>query len=95
MSWPVHQACLQCRECLLSKTDGLCPIRLCPKSLVSGPCGGSVQGKCEINSSATCVWHAIYDHLIKADPPESLPRFYKDYARPMRLSQGGMSHAIC
>lgn len=88
MNWPARQTCLKCRECVLSKTNGLCPIRLCAKSLVTGPCGGSLHGACEINNLSTCVWQAIYESLTKADTLDSLPQFYKDYARPVYLSQG-------
>ncbi|MHB1652985.1 MAG: methylenetetrahydrofolate reductase C-terminal domain-containing protein [Desulfitobacteriaceae bacterium] len=95
MNWPVSQACLNCEECVLSKTDGLCPIRLCAKSLVSGPCGGVRNGKCEVNHLSSCVWNAIYMRMEKMNTSESWPQFYKDYARPALLRQKGMAHVLC
>ncbi|GAB6172405.1 hypothetical protein JCM15765_18830 [Paradesulfitobacterium aromaticivorans] len=94
MNWPVRQVCLRCEECVLPKTDGLCPIRLCAKSIVSGPCGGAINGKCEVNCLSLCVWNAIYRRWAKMNTPESLPQFYKDYARPVILNQEGMSHVF-
>ena len=35
----------------------------CAKSLLNGPCGGSVEGKCEISPDIPCAWQIIYDRL--------------------------------
>lgn len=94
MKWPMRQVCLRCEECMVPKTDGLCPIRFCAKSIVSGPCGGALNGKCEINHLSSCVWEAIYINWAKMNTPELLPQFYKDYARPVYLNQEGMSHVL-
>jgi hypothetical protein len=42
-----------------------CPISRCPKEMLNGPCGGSINGKCEINSELDCIWEIIYKHLKK------------------------------
>jgi hypothetical protein len=52
-----------CGECLLDLFDGLCPVTRCPKSMLNGPCGGSTNGKCEINSEYDCIWVIIYKRL--------------------------------
>jgi hypothetical protein len=44
---------------------GFCPVTRCPKSMLNGPCGGSSDGKCEINSEMECVWDCIYQELKK------------------------------
>ena len=44
------EMCQGCGECVLEKTGGICPVTRCSKSLFNGPCGGSSNGKCEINS---------------------------------------------
>lgn len=57
------EVCLQCGDCLLARTAGMCPLVRCAKSLLNGPCGGSVDGKCEISPDIPCAWQIIYDRL--------------------------------
>ena len=40
---------------------GLCPIARCSKQIFNGPCGGSHDGKCEVNDEINCVWQEIID----------------------------------
>jgi len=61
-----HERCRACGQCLLNETGGICPITMCAKSLMNGPCGGSVEGKCEImNYTVPCGWMLIYESLKK------------------------------
>ncbi len=55
--------CSLCGNCVLSRTAGICPVTRCPKGLLNGPCGGMVDGRCEVDRTAACVWVAIYDRL--------------------------------
>jgi ferredoxin len=57
------ERCAACGECILHKTAGICPIARCAKSLLNGPCGGSQDGKCEIDPEIPCAWQLIYDRL--------------------------------
>jgi ferredoxin len=57
------ERCQACGQCVLDKTGGICPISRCSKSLLNGPCGGSQDGKCEINKEIDCGWHLIYERL--------------------------------
>ena len=57
------EVCMQCGNCILAKTVGICPLVRCAKSLLNGPCGGSVKGKCEISPDIPCAWQMIYDRL--------------------------------
>jgi len=57
------EICMQCGECVLDKTAGICPVTRCAKSLLNGPCGGSVNGKCEVDPNIDCAWQLIYDRL--------------------------------
>ena len=43
----ITEYCSLCGECIVEATGGLCPVTLCSKSLLNGPCGGSKNGKCE------------------------------------------------
>ena len=57
------EVCMQCGDCVLGKSAGLCPLVRCSKSLLNGPCGGSTEGKCEISPDIPCVWQGIVDRL--------------------------------
>jgi len=61
------EVCLQCGECILAETAGICPVAGCHKGLVNGPCGGTNNGKCEIDSNKDCVWTKIYERLEMMD----------------------------
>jgi ferredoxin len=58
-----EERCTACGECILGLTGGICPITRCAKQLLNGPCGGSQNGKCEINPEIPCAWHLIYEKL--------------------------------
>ncbi len=61
--WNFIEVCMQCGDCVLGKSAGLCPLVRCSKSLLNGPCGGSVEGKCEVSPDIPCVWQTILDRL--------------------------------
>ena len=59
-----YMRCRGCGDCLLNETGGICPITTCAKSLMNGPCGGMVKGKCEVgNYERDCGWVLIYERL--------------------------------
>lgn len=60
---PLNYDCGQCGECFLNLTGGICPITACSKSLVNGPCGGTKNGKCEVDPSMECGWERIIQRL--------------------------------
>jgi ferredoxin len=57
------ERCQACGNCVLHMTGGICPVARCAKQLLNGPCGGSQDGKCEINKDVPCAWQQIYDRL--------------------------------
>ena len=60
-----HMQCSMCGDCILGITGGICPQSKCAKSLMNGPCSGSVDGKCETYRERDCAWHLIYNRLKK------------------------------
>jgi ferredoxin len=85
MGLPVEQGlweerCQACGDCILDMTGGICPIARCSKQLLNGPCGGSQNGKCEINPETPCAWQLIWermsalgqlDRLMEVQPPKN------------------------
>jgi len=60
------QYCETCGDCLLGVTGGVCPIAGCAKHLNNGPCGGTVDGMCEVGGyTRPCAWIEIYKRLKK------------------------------
>lgn len=57
------ERCQGCGQCVLHLTAGVCPIARCAKSLLNGPCGGSSNGKCEVDRELECGWQLIIDRL--------------------------------
>ena len=66
------ERCQSCGNCLVHNFGGLCPIARCSKSLMNGPCGGSANGRCEINSETDCVWQMIYDRMGRLQRQQEL-----------------------
>ena len=57
------EKCLGCGDCIIHTTGGICPIARCAKSMLNGPCGGSSNGRCEVNLDVECAWYAIHERL--------------------------------
>ena len=76
------ERCRACGDCVLGDYGGICPMTMCPKSLVNGPCGGSKDGKCETSSERDCAWILIFDRLRKQnklDTIRDMPIRLKNY----------------
>ena len=61
------ERCQGCGQCILARTGGICPISRCAKRVLNGPCGGSTDGKCEINKEVICAWQLIVERLKALD----------------------------
>jgi ferredoxin len=55
------EKCAGCGNCRLGEFVGICPITRCAKHMLNGPCGGSQDGKCEVNPGTECAWQLIYE----------------------------------
>jgi len=80
------EVCSACSECLLNKTSGICPVTLCPKGILNGPCGGVDKGKCEVDKERDCAWCLIYKELAERERLDLLKRIFppKDYSKMRR-----------
>ncbi|MDF1615119.1 methylenetetrahydrofolate reductase C-terminal domain-containing protein [Desulfurivibrio dismutans] len=68
------EQCAGCGDCVLHLTGGLCPVARCAKSLMNGPCGGSVEGRCEIHQEVPCIWQFIHERLNRFERRQDLER---------------------
>ncbi|MFH1983671.1 MAG: methylenetetrahydrofolate reductase C-terminal domain-containing protein [Pseudomonadota bacterium] len=57
------EECSGCGDCQLATFGGVCPFTRCAKKLLNGPCGGSREGRCEVNPETDCAWHLIIERL--------------------------------
>jgi ferredoxin len=71
------EICTQCGTCVLGETGGICPVTSCHKGMVNGPCGGTNNGKCEIDSNKDCAWTLIYNRLKEIGRVDVMRRYQK------------------
>lgn len=88
-----EERCRSCSQCVLGHTGGICPITLCAKGLLNGPCGGTNLGNCEISNEQPCAWYRIYQRLKGQDRLDAIrklntTRGWKDQS-PRDLIQPG------
>jgi hypothetical protein len=86
----LEERCAACGDCVLGLTGGICPVSRCAKSLLNGPCGGSQNGKCEVDPDKDCAWALIIerlDRLGRLDDLEEIqpPKNYQAVAKPGRI----------
>ena len=62
----VFYGCRNCGDCSLPETGYLCPMVSCSKGARNGPCGGSVDGQCELQDKE-CILAWAYERM-KAIP---------------------------
>ncbi|HVW04722.1 MAG TPA: methylenetetrahydrofolate reductase C-terminal domain-containing protein [Vicinamibacterales bacterium] len=69
--------CRDCGDCSLPEIAYLCPESQCAKNQRNGPCGGTRDGKCEVDGFGDCIWLRAYerrahdgdaDHLLDHAP---------------------------
>ena len=82
-----YEACAQCGQCVLGETAGICPLTACNKGLLNGPCGGTNNGKCEVDKEKDCAFTLIYRRLKEQGRLDLMrkyhpPRNYQTVPRP-------------
>jgi hypothetical protein len=71
------ELCAMCGNCTVYYFGGICPRGQCPKQLINGPCGGSVDGKCESDAAKDCVWERIYLRLERMGRLDLLEKIWE------------------
>ena len=97
----ITEYCSLCGECIVDRTGGLCPLTLCAKGLLNGPCGGASDGKCEVFKERDCGWKLIHERLQSLGKAESMheyvpPKDHTKWTKPrsIRLSEHGAEFAF-
>jgi len=90
----ITEYCSLCGECIVEYTGGLCPLTLCSKGLLNGPCGGAKNGKCEVDKNQDCGWLLIYERLKAIGRLDLMrqfqePKDYSKWSRPRSLTLKG------
>jgi hypothetical protein len=73
--WEGSERCIECGDCLLDYTGGVCPFTACTKGLVNGACGGASKGKCELSPDKDCGWELIYNRLKAVNRLDNMKKF--------------------
>jgi methylenetetrahydrofolate reductase (NADPH) len=55
--------CKDCGDCSLPNIAYLCPESQCAKNQRNGPCGGTREGRCEVEGFGDCIWLRAYERL--------------------------------
>ena len=92
------ERCTACEECVLDQTGGICPMTICAKNLLNGPCGGTDHGKCEVDGEKDCAWTLIYNKLEKLGRLDLMKKIQapKDYSvttKPGRFTHEAFEQA--
>lgn len=78
----LREMCSLCGNCVLNETGGICPVTLCPKGILNGPCGGMKNYKCEVDENVDCAWVKIYERSVVQNSMEDIRKIAgpKDYS---------------
>jgi hypothetical protein len=83
--------CEECGNCIIGETGGVCPRAGCAKHLSNGPCGGMVDGMCEVGGyTIPCAWVNMWKRLKEVNRLDLFkkyrgPRDYRTSTSPSYL----------
>jgi len=85
-----EKRCIMCGECIQDLFDGFCPVSRCPKGMLNGPCGGSIDGKCEVDKNIDCIWDLIYKKLKEKGQLDRIKKINepKDWSKSTEMQRG-------
>jgi methylenetetrahydrofolate reductase (NADPH) len=72
LSKSVMYQCKDCGDCSLPEIAFLCPESQCAKNQRNGPCGGTRDGRCEVDGYGDCIWLRAYERLKQDSKEETL-----------------------
>lgn len=72
LSKSILYQCKDCGDCSLPEIAYLCPESQCAKNQRNGPCGGTREGRCEVDGFGDCIWLRAYERLKHDGRADSL-----------------------
>ncbi len=72
LSKAVLYGCKDCGDCSLPDIAYLCPESQCAKNQRNGPCGGTREGRCEVDGFGDCIWVRAYERLQRDGKQQDL-----------------------
>lgn len=81
--WRGAERYINCGDCLLDYTGGICPLTACTKRLINSACGGASNGNCELSPDKDCGWELIYNRLKTTNRRDQLRKLIvpKDWSQ--------------
>ncbi len=64
--------CKDCGDCSLPDIAYLCPESQCAKNQRNGPCGGTREGRCEVDGFGDCIWLRAYERSKRDNREKTL-----------------------
>jgi ferredoxin len=89
-----RERCGACGECVLAKTGSICPVTTCAKGLLNGPCGGTNDGKCEVDREKDCSWTLIYQKLEKLGKLDTIRTIFPPQNYQVQTKPACMVHEV-
>ena len=86
------ERCRACGDCVLAETGGICPVAICAKGLLNGPCGGTNDGKCELSKEKDCAWTLIYNRLKDLDKLDNIQEIFPPKKYSAQTTPGRRIH---
>ena len=84
--------CQTCGNCVLSYMEYVCP-QTCPKNLRNGPCGGTSNGKCEVEDKP-CIWVGVYERAKAAGRIDDLQTYVPPPRRDLKRTSSWINYFL-
>jgi ferredoxin len=88
------ERCRACGDCVLGETAGICPVAVCAKGILNGPCGGTDHGKCEVDKEKDCAWTLIYQRLDKMGKLENIKKTFPPRKHGVQTNPASQVHEV-
>lgn len=88
------ERCRACGDCVLGETAGICPITVCAKGILNGPCGGTDHGKCEVDKDKDCAWTLIYARLDKMGKLDNIKKIFPPRKHGVKTHPASQVHEV-
>ncbi|MBV9504389.1 MAG: methylenetetrahydrofolate reductase C-terminal domain-containing protein [Acidobacteriia bacterium] len=85
--------CQACGNCVLGFMEYVCPMT-CPKNLRNGPCGGPLNGMCEVLPDRPCIWVQVYERAKAANRIGDLSEYIPPRNRALKGTSSYLNYLL-